>query len=94
LLSGTEQYALFEDLLKEHDDHMEQPKLLKERNHKIKDKKLLSDGNAARTSGSNGGENNRARANDEVMHLVPLEGTTKEVVMQMVEATAMVYKVM
>jgi hypothetical protein len=33
-------------------------------------------------------------ANHEMMHLVPLEGTTKESVMQMVEATAMVYKVM
>jgi hypothetical protein len=32
--------------------------------------------------------------NDEVMCLVPLEGTTKEDIMQMVEATAMVYKVM
>jgi hypothetical protein len=32
--------------------------------------------------------------NDEVTCLVPLEGTTKEDVMRMVEATAMVYKVM
>jgi hypothetical protein len=37
---------------------------------------------------------NKARANDEVMHPLPFEGTTKEDVMQMVEATAMVYKVM
>jgi hypothetical protein len=37
---------------------------------------------------------NMARANDEVMHPLPFEGTTKEDVMQMVEATAMVYKVM
>jgi hypothetical protein len=89
LLSVTEQDALFEDLL------MEQPKLLKEFIHQIKDNKLLSNhGNVARTSGINGGKNNKARANDEVMHPLPLEGTTKEDVMQMVEATAMVYKVM
>jgi hypothetical protein len=44
----------------------------------------------ARTSGINGGENNKAGANDEVTHPLPLEGTTKEDVMQMVEATAMV----
>jgi hypothetical protein len=70
---------------------MEQPKILKEFIHQIKDNKLLSDRwNAARTSGINGGENNKAGANDEVMHLVPLERTTKEDVMQMVEATAMV----
>jgi hypothetical protein len=48
----------------------------------------------ARTSGINGGENNKARANNEVTCPVPLEGATKEDVMQMVEATAMVYKVM
>jgi hypothetical protein len=74
---------------------MEQPKLLKELIYQIKDNKLLSDrGNEARTSRINGGENNKARANDEVMHPLPLEGTTKEDVRQMVEATAMVYKVM
>jgi hypothetical protein len=74
---------------------MEQTNLLKELIHQIKDNKLLSNrGNAARTSGINGGENNKAGANDEVTRLVPLEGTTKEDVMQMVEATAMVYKVM
>jgi hypothetical protein len=74
---------------------MEQANLLKELIHQIKDNKLLSDcGNAARTSGINGGENNKAGANDEVTHPVTLEGTTKEDVMQMVEATAMVYKVM
>jgi hypothetical protein len=40
---------------------MEQPKLLKELIHQIKDNKLLSDcGNVARTSGINGGENNKA----------------------------------
>jgi hypothetical protein len=95
LLSITEQDALFEDLLKEHVDCMEQPKLLKELIHQIKDNKLLSNcGNAARTSGINGGKNNKAGANNEVMHPLPLEGTTKEDVMQMVEATAMVYKVM
>jgi hypothetical protein len=44
----------------------------------------------ARTSGINGGENNKAWANDEVTCPVPLEGTTKEDIMQMVEATAMV----
>jgi hypothetical protein len=74
---------------------MEQMNLLKELIHQIKDNKLLSDhGNAARTSGINGGENNKARANNKVTCPVPLEGTTKGDVMQMVEATAMVYKVM
>ncbi len=78
-------------LLKEHVDHMEQPKLLKELIYQIKDNKLLSNcGNVARTSGINGGENNKAWANDEVTCPVPLEGTTKEDIMQMVEATAMV----
>jgi hypothetical protein len=48
----------------------------------------------ARTSGINGGENNKAGVNDEVMHQVRLEGTTKEDLMQMVESSAMVYKVM
>jgi hypothetical protein len=82
LLSVTEQDALFEDLLKEHVDRMEQPKLLKELIHQIKDNKLLSDrGNAARTSGINGGENNKAGVNDEVTCPLPLEGTTKEDVM-------------
>jgi hypothetical protein len=95
LLSITDQDTLFEDLLKEHVDHMEQPKLLKDLNHQIKDNKLLSNhGNMARTSGNNGRENNKARANNEVMHPIPLEGTTKEDIMRMVEATAMVYKVM
>jgi hypothetical protein len=42
----------------------------------------------------NGGKNNKARANHDMTHHLPLEGTTKEDVMQMVEATAMVYKVM
>jgi hypothetical protein len=74
---------------------MEQTNLLEELIHQVKDNKLLSNcGNAARTSSINGGENNKARANDEVTRPVPLEGTTKEDVMQMVEATAMVYKVM
>jgi hypothetical protein len=82
LLSVTEQDSLFQDLLKEHVDHMEQTNLLKELIHQIKDNKLLSDrGNAARTSGINGGENNKARANDEVTCPVPLEGTTKEDIM-------------
>jgi hypothetical protein len=89
LLSVTEQDTLFEDLL------MEQPKLLKEFIHQIKDNKLLSNhGNVARTSGINGSENNKAGANDEVTRPLPLEGTTEEDVMQMVEATAMVCKVM
>jgi hypothetical protein len=74
---------------------MEQTNLLKELIHQIKDNKLLSNrGNAARSSGINGGENNKAGANDEVTCPVPLEGTKKEDVMRMVEATAMVYKVM
>jgi hypothetical protein len=74
---------------------MEQANLLKELIHQIKENKLLSNrGNVARTSGINGGKNNKAGANDEVTCPVPLEGTTKEDVMQMVEATAMVYKVM
>jgi hypothetical protein len=69
LLSITEQDALFEDLVKERVDHMEQPKLLKELIHQIKDNKLLSDhGNVARTSRINGGKNNKAGGNDEVMH--------------------------
>ncbi len=52
LLSITEQDALFEDLLKEHVDHMEQLKLLEKLIHQIKDNKLLSNhGNAAATSG-------------------------------------------
>jgi hypothetical protein len=95
LLSITEQDTLFQDLLKEHVNRMEQTNLLEELIHQVKDNKLLSNcGNAARTSSINGGENNKARANDEVTRPVPLEGTTKEDVMQMVEATAMVYKVM
>jgi hypothetical protein len=58
---------------------MEQMNLLKELIHQIKDNKLLSNrGNVARTSGINGGKNNKARANDEVTSPVPLEGTTKE----------------
>jgi hypothetical protein len=82
LLFITEQDALFEDLLKEHVDRMEQPNLLKQLIHLIQDNKLLSDcGNAAMTSSINGGDNSKARANDEVMHLVPLEGTTKEDIM-------------
>jgi hypothetical protein len=82
LLSVKEQDALFEDLKKEHVDHMEQLKLLKELIHQIKNNKLLSNcGNVARTSGINGGENNKARANDEVTHPLPLEGTTKEDIM-------------
>jgi hypothetical protein len=57
LLSVTEQDSLFQDLLKEHVNRMEQTNLLKELIHQIKDNKLLSDrGNAARTSGINGGE--------------------------------------
>jgi hypothetical protein len=50
LLSVTKQDALFEELLKEHVDRMEQPKLLKELIHQIQDNKLLSDfGNVATT---------------------------------------------
>jgi hypothetical protein len=65
--SGRVACCLFEDLIKDHVDCMEQLKLLKEHIHQIKDNKLLSDrGNAARTSGINGGKNNKARANDEV----------------------------
>jgi hypothetical protein len=46
---------------------MEQPKLLKELIHQIKDNKLLSNhGNVARTRGINGGKNNKVGANDEV----------------------------
>ncbi len=94
LLSVTEQDTLFEDLPKEHVDRIEQPKLLKELIHQIKDNKLLSDhGNVARTSEINDSENNKARVNNEVTRPLPLEGTTKEDVMQMVEATAIVYKV-
>jgi hypothetical protein len=74
---------------------MEQANLLKELIHQIKDNKLLSNRrNAARTSRINEGENNKAGANDEVTRPVTLEGTTKKDKMQMVEATAMVYKVM
>jgi hypothetical protein len=74
---------------------MEQTNLLKEFIHQIKDNKLLSNrGNMARTSGINGSKNNQAGAHDEVTCTVPLEGTTKEDIMQMVEATAMVCKVM
>jgi hypothetical protein len=95
LLSVTEQDSLVEDLLKEHVDCMEQPKLLKECIHQIKGCKLLCNcGNAARTSKINGGKKNKDRVNDEVTHPLPLEGTTKEDVMQIVEAAAMVYKVM
>jgi hypothetical protein len=93
LLSLKEQDALFEDLLKKHVDHMEQPNLLKELIYQINDNKLLSNhGNMARTSGTNGSKNSKARANDKVMRPLPLEGTTKEDIMGMVEATAMVYK--
>jgi hypothetical protein len=61
---------------------MEQTNLQKELIHQIKDNKLLSNhGNAARTSGISGGKNNKAGANDEVTHPVPLEGTTKEDIM-------------
>jgi hypothetical protein len=49
LLSMTDKDALFEDLVKEHVDRMEQEKLLKELIHQIKDNKLLSGhGNVAR----------------------------------------------
>jgi hypothetical protein len=45
----TDKDALFEDLVKEHVDRMEQVKLLKELIHQIKDNKPLSDhGNVAR----------------------------------------------
>jgi hypothetical protein len=82
LISVTEQDALLEDLVKEHVDHMEQPKLLKELIHQIKDNKLFSNhGNTARTSGINGGKNNKAGANNEVTSPLPLEGTTKEDIM-------------
>jgi hypothetical protein len=61
---------------------MEQMNLLKEPIHQINDNKLLSNhGNAARTSGINGGKNNKARANNEVTRPVPLKGTTKEEIM-------------
>jgi hypothetical protein len=74
---------------------MEQTNLLKELIHQIKDNKLLSDhGNVARTGSISGSENNKAGANDEVTCPVQLDGTTKEEVMHMVQATAMVYKVM
>jgi hypothetical protein len=50
LLSVTEQDSLFQDLLKEHVNRMEQTNLLKELIHQIKGNKLLSDrGNAARS---------------------------------------------
>jgi hypothetical protein len=82
LLSVTEQDTLFEDLLKEHVDHMEQPKLLKEHIHQIKDNKLLSNcGNVARTSRIFGSKNNKDGVNDEVMRPLLSEGTTKEDVM-------------
>jgi hypothetical protein len=82
LLSITEQDSLFQDLLKEHVNCMEQMILLKELIHQIKDNKLLSDrGNVARTSSISGGKNNKAGANNEVMRPVPLEGTTKADVM-------------
>jgi hypothetical protein len=82
LLSVTEQDALFQDLLKDHVDHMEQSNLMNELIHQIRDNKLLSDhGNTARTSGINGGKKKKARANDEVMGPLPQEGTTKEDVM-------------
>jgi hypothetical protein len=69
--------------------------VLKELIRQIKDNKLLSNcGNMARTSGINGGKNSKAGANHEVTRPLPLEGTTKEDIMRMVEATAMVYKVM
>jgi hypothetical protein len=49
LLSVTEQDSLFQDLLKERVNRMEQANLRKELIHQIKDNKLLSDrGNAAR----------------------------------------------
>jgi hypothetical protein len=61
---------------------MEQLKLLKELIHQIKDNKHFSNhGNAARTSRINGGKNKKAGVNDEVMHPLPLEGTTKEDIM-------------
>jgi hypothetical protein len=61
---------------------MEQSNLLNELIHQIKDNKLHSDhGNVARTSSINGGENNKAGANDEVTCPLPLEGTTKEDIM-------------
>jgi hypothetical protein len=61
---------------------MEQPELLKEHIHQIKENKLLSNhGNVARTSGINGSKNNKVGANDEVTRPLPWEGTTKEDVM-------------
>ncbi len=60
----------------------------------IREKHLSNQGNAARTSGINGGKNTSAGIEDEVIHPLPLEGTTIADVMRMVEATAMVYKFM
>jgi hypothetical protein len=60
LLSVTEQDSLFQDILKEHVNHMKQANLLKELIHQIKDNKLLSDrGNVARTSGINAARTTR-----------------------------------
>ncbi len=73
---------------------MEQPKLLKELFHQIKDNKLLSNhGNMARTSGINGSKNSKAGANNEVTSFT-IGRYNKRGCNAMVKTTAMVYKVM
>jgi hypothetical protein len=60
----------------------------------IREKHLSDQGNATRTSGINGGKNTSAGIADEVTCPLPFEGTMIADVMRMVEATAMVYKIM
>ena len=94
LISVTDHDVLYEDVMKGHVDRMNHREQLGDLLPQIRDKHVSDQGNAAQTSGINGGENTSAGVSDEVTCPLPLEGTTKADVMRMVEATTMVYKFM
>ncbi len=81
LLSVTDQDILYQNVIKGHVHHMNSEQL----NNllpQIRENNLSDQGNAAWTSGINGGENTSAGIKDEVTCLLPLEGTTKADVMR------------
>ena len=94
LFCTTEQDLLYNEVMKEHVDRMGHAQMLDDFLPQIKSGTTCDRGNVARTSGINGGENTKAGVDDEVTRPQPLCGTTREDVLRMVEATAMVYKVM
>jgi hypothetical protein len=94
LLSITDQDILYQDIFKGHVHHMNHSEQLDDLLPQIREENLCDQGNAAQTSGINCGENSSAGIEDEVTHLLPLEGIMKADVTRMVEATAMVYKFM